>query len=249
MMISQVGQDLNGRELLEEIKKLGINSSYIFETADVPTSTVEVQVAADGQVSYEIVEQVAWDYIPFDAEIAQTVQQASAFVFGSLAARSPISRETLLKYIQYAPWPVFDINLRRPYFDEHLIIDLIGRSKTLKLNEEELHIVANWLQLEEKQADILLPALLSQFLDLEEIIYTKGPEGASYCNRKEQFSVPGLVVKVKDTVGSGDSFLGTFIAKRAQGASAQDALTAAIQISAYVASCDGACPPYPNENI
>jgi fructokinase len=54
----------------------------------------------------------------------------------------------------------------------------------------------------------------------------------------------GYKVAVKDTVGSGDAFLAALLSQLQSGAEATEALRFANGFGAYIASKEGACPPY-----
>jgi len=244
-MISQIGIDQPGKDLRAGLKELGLDDEFIPGKAAYPTSVVEVHLQSQGQVSYEIVENVAWDFIEFHEDIAQIIQESSFFVFGSLASRSAQTRETLLRYLPYSPWPVFDVNLRQHYFSNELIISLIEQTKTLKVNEEEVLLIASWLGFKEEYLEDYPARFLHRFPLLQEIILTKGGAGAYYENRESSHSVCATKVSVKDTVGAGDSFLAAFLAKKINGSTLPDALSHASRISGFVASCAGACPVYP----
>lgn len=244
-MISQVGVDQLGIELRQEIKALNIKDHFVDDDTAHATSVVEVCLHEHGQVSYEIIADVAWDYIAFRPEIAEIVQESSIFVFGSLATRNKKTRETLLQYLPYSPWTVFDVNLRQHYFSKDLIISLIEVTKTLKVNEEELVLIGNWLRYTKHHIAEYPGLLLQQFPLLQEVILTKGASGAYYQNREVSYPVKACKVSVMDTVGAGDSFLAAFLAKKLQGNSLEEALAHASKISGFVASCEGACPAYP----
>jgi len=81
--------------------------------------------------------------------------------------------------------------------------------------------------------------LFDRFPNIEEILLTRGSEGAVYKDRSQEISKPAKKIKVKDTVGSGDAFLAGFLARRFQGASAEEALVHAINLSALVAAGHG----------
>lgn len=246
-MISQIGVDQPGKDLREGLKELQLDDQFIEDNATYATSLVEVHLQSQGQVSYEIVEDVAWDFIEFHEDIAKIIQESSSFVFGSLAARSVQTRETLLRYLPYSPWPVFDVNLRQDYFTSELIISLIEQTKTLKVNEEEILLIASWLGFKEQHLENYPTCFLQRFPLLQEIILTKGGAGAYYENRESAHSVCVTEVSIKDTVGAGDSFLAAFLAKKIQGTPLPDALAHASKISGFVASCAGACPVYPSD--
>ena len=62
-IITKIGIDQNGRDILEEFKKMNISTAYCQISENSPTSTVEVFLNEENEVSYEIVENVAWDEI------------------------------------------------------------------------------------------------------------------------------------------------------------------------------------------
>jgi fructokinase len=55
---------------------------------------------------------------------------------------------------------------------------------------------------------------LQDTFDIQEIIVSKGSKGALYVHKNHIYDYPAITVEVKDTVGSGDSFLAGFISKR-----------------------------------
>ena len=245
-MVSQVGTDDLSEELLNGIKELGVNIAYIDRSGRYPTSTVEVHVDDRGHVSYDIVEPVAWDSLEYDPEVAYAISTATAFIFGSLAARNKQTRDTLFRYLEHAKWSVFDVNLRPPFYDKELILTLMGQCQTLKVNEEELEILAEWLGKVGDSRDEALGLLFGQYPKIQEILLTMGENGALYRSRTEEIILPAKEIVVKDTVGSGDSFLAAFLAKKILGSEVQGALEHAIAISAFVATQQGACPDYVN---
>jgi fructokinase len=248
-VISQVGDDEDGLAILNEMSNLKVDASLCKIAKEHPTSTVEVHLQADGQVNYEIVDQVAWDYIAFEESVAAQVANSDAFVFGSLAARNEQSRNTLITYLPYAKWKVMDVNLRAPFYHKELIIQLISQCQTLKINSDELELLAAWLSFTELKESAILASLLVAFPAMEEIILTKGSDGAVYAGRQETLHVPAFPVHVVDTVGSGDAFLAAFIANRLQGKTVIESMKAGAVLSAFVAIKSGACPPYTPEML
>ncbi|GAB3018476.1 carbohydrate kinase [Niabella terrae] len=246
-IISQVGDDPNGHELLRTVESWGVNTEFCKVTTAYPTSTVEVHLEADHQVSYEIVDSVAWDFIETDPQVLEEVSLADAFVYGSLVARNPGSRNTLLQYLQRANWTVFDINLRAPFYNRERILELLDFSQTLKLNENEILILGQWLQLEGETK--VVQELLKKFDRLEEVIITKGAAGVVYYAPGIERQLPAPSVAVEDTVGCGDAFLSAFISGRLRGASVDECLEKAIRLSAFVATKKGGTPAYSTDEL
>ncbi len=248
-IISQVGDDANGKDLLEGVKEWGVDMRYCKIVPGHPTSTVEVHLLDNNKVMYEIVEQVAWDYIEVDPEVVEDIKSADVFVYGSLVARHTVSRATLLHYLEYAKWPVFDVNLREPFYSEDRILQLLSYCKTLKVNEDEIEIIAAWINQKDKNEREILICLFDRFTQLEEVIITKGAQGVAYHSRQTEMHLPAIPVKVADTVGSGDAFLAAFIAGKLLGDPVDESLNKAIALSAFVATQKGGTPPYERADL
>lgn len=242
-IVSQVGNDENGRDILAEIDVLSVNRDYCYISNDKPTSTVEVHIEGD-KINYEIVEEVAWDHIPFSEDLASLVNNAEVLLYGSLVTRNEVSRNTLMQLLPHAKFKVFDVNLRAPFYSKERIETLIKVSNLLKMNEDELEVLCDWWGIEVNDDAQRLKAILKKFESLQEIILTKGGDGASYCSRTKYVSAPAKKIEVDDTIGSGDAFLATFLASKILGKTIPDALEDAINISGYIATKPGACPPY-----
>lgn len=243
-VVSQIGDDADGRDLSDAINTLQVDTRFVKSTPHHPTSRVEVHLFEDGQVTYDIIEHVAWDYIPYDPEVAAAIGQADALVFGSLAARNPISKATLNRYLDGATYAVLDVNLRQPFYSPALIKDLLSRCHVLKINAEELDALAQWMGLEKYDEGDRLTRLLHAYPNIGEILLTKGVRGARYHSRDTQLSVAALKVDSVSTVGTGDSFLAAFLARRMAGHPLDEAMDHAVVLSAFVSTHHGACPDY-----
>lgn len=244
-IVSQVGDDGLGKELIAGIAGLGMDTTFISVSTDSPSSSVEVTIDQGGIITYDIVKPVAWDTLVYSQQVADLIADAEAFVHGSLVARNTTSRRTLYRYLEKSKWPVFDVNLRPPYVDSRVTLDLISKCKTLKVNTDELSIILGWLGNDNLADSDAMELLFDRFPNIEEILLTRGSEGAVYRDRSQEISKPAKKIKVKDTVGSGDAFLAGFLAKKYQGSNAEEALVHAINLSAHVATEQGACPDYP----
>jgi len=244
VIVSQVGDDELGRGIIGQLDKWHLDGKYCQLSPSYETSTVLVNVLENGEVQYTIREQVAWDFIPYNTQLAEEIKSASAFVYGTLAARSPFTRDTLLRYLELAPWKVLDLNLRPPYVNKEVLLKLIRSCHSLKLNRDELEFVITLLGNNTRAEKQSIDAVFAAFENIREIILTKGAEGASYFSRHEQLSIEALSVEVADTVGSGDSFLAAFIGGRLNGLDNEQVFSNAAVLSAFIATRQGACPSY-----
>ena len=66
-------------------------------------------------------------------------------------------------------------------------------------------------------------------------------------DHKSFFKTPH--VEVADTVGAGDSFTASFVAAILAGKSIEEAHRLAVDVSAYVCTCDGVMPVIPREYL
>ena len=92
--VSAVGHDTLGSELMRRVGSWGLETDLIRVREDKPTGLVRVTIK-EGSPSYEIVEDVAWDWIEIPTEHRERLRDVSALVFGSLAQRSEHNREQL----------------------------------------------------------------------------------------------------------------------------------------------------------
>ena len=247
-MISRVGTDKYGTGLLQILNRWGISTQNCQIDENNQTGIVNAIANPDHEMSYIIRENAAWDNIEFSEDHIDEVKNADAFVFGTLITRNETSKQTLYKLLDYAKYKVFDINLRPPFYDKKTIEYLLNQCNLLKLNESELQLISSWYS-NEKLEELSNIRFLQVTYNIDEIIVTKGSKGATYYNLESEYFVPANKVQVKDTVGSGDSFLAAFLAKKIQKESIETGMYYATALGAFVTSQEGACPDYEIESL
>ena len=94
-VVSAVGDDLLGAEILELLARRGISTEAVAIHPTLPTGKVLVEIAADGQPCFTILESVAWDDISCSAAALEVARAADAVIFGTLAQRAEPSRTTI----------------------------------------------------------------------------------------------------------------------------------------------------------
>jgi fructokinase len=243
--VTAVGRDILGAELIRRLKGWGIDTRHVATIPRKPTGTVQVELDKAGKPHYEIVEGVAWDQIRVSAPLLAQARRSKAVVFGSLAQRTANNRRQLAKILDAAShaWRVFDINLRPPFDDLELVRNLARRSSLLKLNDEELSRFAN--------RKLATPQLESSARKLAEetncgrICVTAGAQGAGLLWEGQWYWEKSRKIKVKDSVGAGDSFLASLLHGLlfAQ-IPIRQALAKACRLAEFVAASDGATPYY-----
>ena len=246
-MISRVGDDKLGKKLLSFVEKFKLSKDLIQVDQELPTGSVIVNDSDKENIIYEIVSPVAWDNITWTEEIGQAMKGADALIFGSLGARNKTSKETLYKLLENDGLKILDINLRAPFYKADLLETLMEKANILKVNEDELTLLANFYDLPSKMESAL--EKLSELFDFKLVCVTLGSKGAVIYQDGEIISHPGYPVEVKDTVGSGDAFLAGFVAKYLDNESPENILDFACALGALVATFNGGTPKYDLDQI
>jgi fructokinase len=138
---------------------------------------------------------------------------------------------------------VFDINLRQGFWSRDIIEESLNLADVLKLNDEELVIVADLFELAGSQ-EAQIRRLARRF-DLKAVALTRGANGAALVMQDEFLSQPGRRLQVVDTVGAGDSFAAVFALGLVAGVPADRILRCATNIAEFVCTQPGAMPPLP----
>ena len=256
--ISAIGNDELGDEIVEKFN--AVHLKHILPRVEQPTGTVKVTLDEKGVPQYEICLGVAWDNIPLTDEMLSVARQTQAVCFGSLAQRSETSRKTIHAFLDATPADalrVFDINLRQSWYTAEVIAESLQRANILKINDEELDVVATMLLGEPTIPEHLIAEdaektrricreLISRY-DLDMLILTCGAIGSYVFTMEEESYITTPKVKVADTVGAGDSFTATFVAQLLLGKPIPEAHQKAVDVSAFVCTQNGAMPVLPEE--
>ncbi|MEK6481071.1 carbohydrate kinase [Catalinimonas sp. 4WD22] len=241
--VSRVGEDEEGASLLNYLNERGLSIQWIQKDEKHPSGKVYADVSKSEDVSYEIVYPSAWDFIETTDALRDAAKSSEIFLYGSLAARGETSRATLLELLSLAKTKVFDVNLRKPFYDAELIRQLLEQADFVKLNEEELSLLAQWY-LDKKASEVHEDDIfhLAEKFSLDTVCVTQGSKGASLLSDGILHFQKGYQVTVADTVGSGDAFLGAFLSQMLHNKSPKECLQYGCAVGAYVAAQKGATP-------
>ena len=243
--VSAIGNDLLGKEILDSLAEKKLNS--LLEVVDFPTGTVAVTLDKKGVPQYEICEGVAWDNIPFSSQTEVLARNCAAVCFGSLAQRNVVSRNTVLEFLKLVPedaMKIFDINLRQHFYTKEIIEHSLKQCNILKINDEEIVIVAELFGWKGLSEETVCKKLLNDYA-LQMLVETKGATGSYIFTDNDVSYIVTPKVCVADTVGAGDSFTGALTAALLNGETIQRAHSLAVEVSAYVCTQHGAMPQLP----
>ena len=206
-LTSRVGDDDNGREILNFAKKnVGIDSIQI--DLDHETGKVLIQLDDKGIPAFDIVENDAYDYIDLNGKLEKLLQKRPSLIyFGTLAQRNQTSRSTLEKILSSTTSAsvFYDMNLRQHYFSKEIIERSLRASNIVKLNDDELNSCKSLFQGPDSDEAYLLDWIVR--FDLDWICLTRGEKGSELYHKDDHVIMGHVPQKsVADTVGAGDAY-------------------------------------------
>ncbi len=238
-IISKVGDDSLGKELIEFLNKSRLETRHIQISKIYKTGEVNVSIDKNGIADYDILNPVAWDNISLNSKNIDLTKNSSIFVFGSLICRNITSRETLKELLKIAPFKLFDVNLRSPYYNLNLIEELMFSSDFIKFNLEEITEISSIYNKKKTSLESMIKTV-SKETKTNEICVTMGEKGACYYTNNSFYFQDGFKINVSDTVGAGDSFLATLVEGILNNTKPEKVLKKACAVAAIVASKKGA---------
>lgn len=243
-IVSALGEDDLGEKALKEVIRLKVDSRFI-QFNKKPTGIVKV-LLNNGQPSYEIVKNVAYDFISSQALNIPELNTFEHFYFGTLSQRNSVNRATLKDILSNCQFETtfLDVNLRQNFYSKEILDFSIGSCSILKLNDEEVQTLSKLLFhkiLEPKEFCI---KLLNNYPNIKTIIITLGGKGCLVNDQGEYIRIHSKPIQVKDTIGAGDSFSAAFLSHYIKNKNVELAAEFANRIGGFVASKKGAIPIY-----
>jgi len=252
VVVSRIGDDELGRAVQADLASRDMTSEHVQVDLNRPTGRVNVTLTA-GEPAYDIERGVAWDAMELPAATRQLAAECSAVCFGTLAQRREASRQAIYGFLENAPSAIrmFDVNLRQDYFSREIIEASCSRANAVKLNEEELPVVARLLKLGEvsDEPDALAQELRRRF-QLKFVALTRGPRGTVLFTADER--IEGEPVRFRkhddaDSVGAGDACSAGLLLGEVLCWPRERTVQLANTLGAFVASVPGATPQLSEE--
>ncbi|MCU7851834.1 MAG: carbohydrate kinase [Candidatus Thiodiazotropha sp. (ex Monitilora ramsayi)] len=197
--ISSVGKDAGGETIRRAMQGWGMDASLLQTHASKKTGEVQITLQ-DGEPTYDIVDQVAYD----DIDASSLADAPHGLLYhGSLALRHELSRQALEKLKSQHPSAVFmDVNLREPWWQRDLLLAWVEDADWVKLNEAEFSLLHGGASDTKPAAEAFL-----QQHQLSGLIVTRGAQGAMAVipGQPPVEVAPVEALEVVDTVGAGDA--------------------------------------------
>ncbi len=244
--VSRVGDDKPGKEILAFLDSHGFDTRDIQVDPDHLTGQVMVDMDDENNHSFQIVTPAAYDFLEYDARLSSLAEQDRGLIYyGSLIQRTRKGARTihaLLSEKQPSVQTFCDINLRPDCWTPESVDTCLKQADLLKLNYEELAVIAPSSLSTAKPAEIA--AYLIKEYHLKAILLTLGEKGSVWFDRNRQVrSLPANNdLLIKDTVGAGDAYAAMAMAGCLSGWEPQKALNLAQDFAGGICGLSGALP-------
>jgi fructokinase len=245
LLVTAVGDDEPGEEVGQAMASWGLDRTALQVDPDHATGRVDISLV-EGEPSYRFWDDVAFDHIAPPADDAASANFGLLY-HGSLAFRSAVSRSSIAELKRSLRCGVFvDINIRWPHFDPQWVPQLVRDADHVKLNLEELHLLAP-----PEPADAVgdpwesrrhAAHAVQETYGAGHIWITAGDQGAAWVGPAGEFhhaAAPPVTTMV-DTVGAGDAFAAMVIRGILAGAAPEQSLDQAARFAARVCGIRGA---------
>ena len=246
--ISSIGNDKLGNEILEYFNQNNYSNKFLNIDEKYETGSVIITLK-NGEPSYKILSNVAWDFIPLKACYDEILSDLDILVYGSLASRNIGSFKTLKELTKQSKFNILDLNIRESYYDFEKVSSLVNSADFLKVNLEELELINQLFKFNISDTQNLIFKILKQF-DLKYVCVTNGEIESMIYDGKNFEIAKSFEVDSIDNVGAGDNFLAAlidelFIKKN----NLKSSLRIASAYGAITTTKDGAVPKINNSEV
>jgi len=245
LVITAVGEDNEGREVLERMTSWDLTTEGVQTDATHPTGRVDA-IIVDGENRFEIAPGQAWDFVHAEPAVKAASTEAQGLVYhGTLALRAGESWNTLRALWDKTEAPSFvDLNLRDPWWTKDKVDWCLTTADWVKLNDTELaELTGNPTASFEECRDAAMG--LARDHSIQGVIVTRGSQGAlSVVDGKRVFEATAApVTNIVDTVGAGDAFSAVVCLGLLHGWDHQTTLDRAARFAADLCAIRGATTP------
>lgn len=241
-MISKVGKDAYGTEILDSLKNENINVDKIFICEDKPTGTAVITVNKEGNNSIIV---IPGSNMAIDVN---EVQEAKKVISESdiLVAQFETSVDATIEAFKIAKENNV-ITILNPAPAKKIPDELLKYTDIIIPNETEAELLTGIevkdLESAKKASEVFFEK------EVKYVIITMGEKGAAVISKNKLVLIPAYKVKAIDTTAAGDSFIGALTTKMKKGTIDIDNLIEAVKfgnmVSSIVVQKQGAQPSIP----
>jgi ribokinase len=222
-MVGKVGNDYFGEVLKQNLTKYGVDTTYI-STDSTNTGIGVVNAIEDGSLVATIAKGANYSLTPNDIDQAETIIANSKVVILQLEVPTEVVEYTIKKAKKYNCYVI------------------LNGAPASEISEEALKLVDCFV-VNESEASFYAGKEVSSYQDAEKVcellhakvgqhlIITLGADGSLIFDGAEKLYIPPNKVKVVETTGAGDSYIGAFAYGKINGMNLREAGNFASKVS------------------
>jgi len=242
---TRIGDDAEGREILGFLRRRRFPLDGVQIDPRRSTGRVEVELDEHGVPEFNILPNVAYDFIEWSAALTEALAEPARLIyFGTLVQRSGSSAavvQQMLAAAEASTRRFCDINLRPGCYTEDSVRQSLRGADILKLSGDEIEVLQTMI--EAPGATEAFAERLRRRYALEMVSLTHGERGSElYTGQGVHRAGMQSSRRVKDTVGAGDAYAAVLAVGILQGWSPERTLEAATAFAAGICEIEGAIP-------
>ncbi len=240
-MIGRVGDDTFGEQLVNNLKKVGVDTQYIKRDADASTGIAMIVVEESGQNSIVVSPGANGRVDLSDISQAEAVILSSNLILLQLEIPIP----AVIEASQLAKKHGIKVILN-PAPAQKLPDELLSLIDILITNETEAAMLTE-CNVDTDNGIKQAASKLNQS-GQKTIVMTRGSRGATLIAENKIVHFPAFPIKAVDTTGAGDAFVGSFAVAFAEGKSITDSIKFGNAAGASASTKSGAQPSMPDRD-
>jgi pseudouridine kinase len=200
-LISAVGDDLNGRKILEHAERIGLDMKNTLVLSDKPTSTYLAILDVNGDMQAAVSQMDIFDEMTIDfvQSKKQVIENSKICIIDTNIPDEVI--DYVLNHFKHTKYYLDTVSSKKAL----KIKDRIGLFHTIKPNKIEAELLSD-IKIENHHD---LEKASEYFLEqgVKRVFITLGAEGVFYHDGKVHQLIPNPKVQVVNATGAGDAFL------------------------------------------
>ena len=237
VLLTAIGQDEEGRELVQAIERMGMDTSFVYRSPDLPTDSYMAVEGANGLIA-AIADahslEAAGDKILRPLSDGRLGSDDAPYA-GQIALDGNLTEELLTDISQSPYFSAADLRVApaSPGKAERLMPLLGSKNATLYVNLEEAGLLMHRTF---ESADEAAATMLER--GAARVLVTDGGRKAAIASEAGVLSAKPPEVLVTRVTGAGDTFMAAHMAAESRGEAPQAALESALQAAATYVSGD-----------